>query len=350
MGFGRFLTYRIIITIVILVLTVVITLAIMGPALDNILQKSVVQEVRNSILQRPDILSRFRDPKDLEAYINGQIYQAIHNLALDEPWYSPNRLGNMVLKLLTLDLGQSFFLRSYGGSNNVRDIILEALPRTILLFTTATIISLVIGLLLGVVTARRAGSPQDQATSTFAITSGSFPLWWVGMIMIFVFAYGLRVFPARATPLIAPSDPTYPLALLYHMTLPLITLVMLSFGGWAYVVRNLVIGILQEDYITVATAKGVPERKVLYGHALKSAAPPVITIIALSLSGSLGGAIITEAVFDWPGIGRLYFAAISVLDIPVIVGLTYVTTLVFLVSILIADVAYGFFDPRVKVG
>jgi peptide/nickel transport system permease protein len=167
--------------------------------------------------------------------------------------------------------------------------------------------------------------------------------------MIFVFAFVYGIFPARATPLIPASDPAYIWSLLYHMTLPLVTLVLIGFGAWAYIVRNFVIGILNEDYIMVKRAEGIPERKVVYSHALKNAAPPIITSIALGLSASIGGAIITEAVFDWPGMGKLYFDAINIFDVPVIVGLTYITTLVFLASIFIADLLYGLFDPRVKV-
>jgi len=350
MGFGRFLALRAVHMTAVLLVTIIITLAVMGPSMDYILKRSVQLEVRGSVLQNPQDVARFKDPKELEAYVNEQVKLATRNLGLDEPWYSPKRLWFTVLRLLTLELGKSYFLRSYGGSTDVKQIILEALPRTVLLFTTATVLNSVIGLFLGVAVARRAGSPADRLTSSFAVAGNSFPLWWVGMLIIMVFSYGLGLFPARATPLIPPTDPDYPLRLLYHMVLPLVTLVLLGFGGWTYVVRNLVVAVLQEDYISVAVAKGVPEKKILYGHALKSAAPPVITILALSLSGSLGGAIITEAVFDWPGIGRLYWAAVSSLDIPVIVGLTYVTTLIFLVSIFLADILYGLFDPRVKVG
>ena len=92
----------------------------------------------------------------------------------------------------------------------------------------------------------------------------------------------------------------------------------------------------------------IKKNKIIYRHALKNAAPPIVTILALSLSGSLGGAIITEAVFDWPGMGRLYFEAISVMDLPIIIGATYVLTVLFLISIFIADLLYGYFDPRVK--
>jgi peptide/nickel transport system permease protein len=107
---------------------------------------------------------------------------------------------------------------------------------------------------------------------------------------------------------------------------------------------------MQEDFISAKRIMGINKSKIVYGHAIKNAAPPIITILALSLSGSLGGAIITEAVFDWPGMGRLYFEAITVMDLPVIIGATYVLTVFFLVSILIADLLYGYFDPRVRTG
>lgn len=350
MGFGRFLAIRAITMMGVLLAIVLITLSVMGPTLDTILRGTVIQEVRMGIVSRPEIISRFNNPTELQAYIDAQIQLSLQNLGLDQPWYSPKRLWSVVGKLLTLDLGTAYYMRSFGGSASVRDIILEALPRTLLLFTTATVINSFLGLFVGIKAARKAGSILDRFISTIAVASNSFPLWWVAMLMIIVFAFSLGLFPARATPLIPPSDPFYSLALLYHMTLPLITLVMLGFGGWTYVVRNLVIGILQEDYITVAAAKGLPERRILYHHALKSVAPPMVTIIVLSLSGSLGGAIITEAVFDWPGIGRLYWSAVSALDMPVIIGLTYITTIVFLLSVFIADALYGYFDPRVKVG
>jgi peptide/nickel transport system permease protein len=170
------------------------------------------------------------------------------------------------------------------------------------------------------------------------------------MIMIFLFAFVYQIFPARATPSIPSSDPGYIAALLYHMALPLITIVMIGFGSWAYLVRNFMIGIMQEDFIIAKKTMGVNQKKIIYSHALKNAAPPIITILALSLSGSLGGAIITEAVFDWPGMGRLYFEAISVMDLPVIIGATYVLTVFFLASIFFADLMYGVFDPRVRTG
>ena len=170
------------------------------------------------------------------------------------------------------------------------------------------------------------------------------------MLLIILFAFTWQIFPARATPPIPADDPGYIGALLYHMALPLITIVLIGFGAWAYLVRNFMVGILQDDFIFAKKTMGIPKKHIVYRHALKNAAPPIVTILALSLSGSLGGAIITEAVFDWPGMGRLYFEAITVLDMPVIIGATYVLTAFFLASIFVADILYGYFDPRVRTG
>ncbi len=234
---------------------------------------------------------------------------------MDEPWYSPKRFGNTLVKLLTLDLGKSHFFTSNSGSSSVRDIIMEKLPYTVLLFTSSTIIVSLIGLYTGAFVANKSGSVWDKSNSFFAVLSSSFPSWWVGMIMIFAFAFLYPIFPARSTPLTSPSDPFYILDLLYHMTLPLITIVLVSFTASAYIV------------------------KYFLGAG-----------IALSLAASFGGAIIIEAVFDWPGMGKLYYDAISLMDVPIIIGLTYFFTVIFVVTIFVTDIIYAFLDPRVKVG
>jgi peptide/nickel transport system permease protein len=318
--------------------------------MDTILKQGITFQVRSEITEDPSISDSFTDPQEFENFVQDQIDQRIDVLGLDTPWYSPQRIGLTMYKILILDFGHATFLTSDTGSSDVKDIILEKLPRTVLLFTTATIIIAIIGIFLGALAGSKVGSVVDRLTSTFAVVSSSFPVWWVGMLMIFLFAFVYQIFPARATPSIPASDPGYIAALLYHMALPVITIVMIGFGAWAYLVRNFMIGIMQEDFISAKKTMGIDQKKIIYGHAIKNAAPPIITILALSLSGSLGGAIITEAVFDWPGMGRLYFEAITVMDLPVIIGSTYVLTVFFLVSIFIADLLYGYFDPRVKTG
>jgi peptide/nickel transport system permease protein len=346
-GFGRFLVRRSANMLIVLFATLVLTISLLGPTMDRILTDatrfSIVDEVNHGKL-------KFQSPQERQQYIDDRVQFQVKTLGLDEPWYSPKRFTNTVLKVMTLDLGRSNFFTSDSGSSSVRDIILERVPKTILLFTTSTLVITVIGLYLGAYVANKSGSVLDRLNSAFAVFSGSFPTWWVGILMIFAFAFAYHIFPARATPLTAPSDPAYVPDLLYHMLLPLITIIAVGFGSWAYIVRYFVVGILGEDYIAAKRASGVPEKRIIYSHALKNAAPPIVTVIALSLAGSFGGAITVEAVFDWPGMGSLYYQAIGFFDIPVIIGLTYVSTLIFVITVFVTDIVYAYFDPRVKVG
>jgi peptide/nickel transport system permease protein len=332
----------------VLLVTLLLTISLVGSNMDIILKQGIVYQVRTEITENTAIAASFSSVEEFEKYVQEQIDKRTEALGLDTPWYSPQRMGFTMYKLLILDFGHATFLTSDSGSSAVSDILLEKIPRTVLLFTTATIIISIIGILLGAFSGSKVGSVTDRITSMFAVISSSFPVWWVGMLMIFLFAFTYQIFPARATPTLPLTDPGYIGALLYHMTLPLITIVLIGFGSWAYLVRNFMVGTMQEDFITAKKTIGIEKKKIIYKHALKNAAPPIITILALSLSGSLGGAIITEAVFDWPGMGRLYFEAISVMDLPVIIGATYVLTVLFLISIFVADLLYGYLDPRVK--
>lgn len=347
-GLKKYVGTRLITMFGVLMATLLLTIILVGSNMDTILKQGVVFQVRGEIADNPAIAESFASVDEFEAFVQEQIEQRTIALGLDSPWYSPQRIGITMYKILILDFGHATFLTSDSGSSDVKDILLEKLPRTILLFTTATIIISIIGIFLGALSGSKSGSKLDRLTSTFAVVSSSFPVWWIGMIMIFLFAFVYQIFPARATPSIPSSDPGYIVALLYHMALPLITIVMIGFGSWAYLVRNFMIGIMQEDFIMAKKTMGIKQKKIIYSHALKNAAPPIITVLALSLSGSLGGAIITEAVFDWPGMGRLYFEAITVMDLPVIIGATYVLTVFFLASIFLADLLYGVFDPRVR--
>jgi peptide/nickel transport system permease protein len=327
--------------------TMVLTLVLLGSTMDKILIDAVRFNEVNSVNEGK---FQFQSPDQRQKYIDTQTILHIKTLGLDEPWYSPKRFANTLLELLTLDLGKSHFLTSNSGSSSVRDIIMEKLPYTILLFTSSTIIVSLIGVYTGAFVADKSGSVWDKSNSFFAVLSSSFPSWWVGMIMIFAFAFLYPIFPARSTPLISPSNPFYILDLLYHMTLPLITIVLVSFSAWSYIVKYFIGGILREDFIASKMAIGLPKKRIVYSHALKNAGPPIITAIALSLASSFGGAIIIEAVFDWPGMGLLYYDAISVMDVPVIIGLTYMFTLIFVITIFVTDLIYAFLDPRVKVG
>jgi peptide/nickel transport system permease protein len=327
--------------------TMVLTLALLGSTMDKILIDTVRFDEINAVNQGK---FHFQSPDQRQKYIEVQTMIHIKAQGLDKPWYSPNRFGNTLVKLLTLDLGKSHFFTSASGSSSVRDIIMEKLPYTVLLFTSSTIIVSFIGVYTGAFLADKSGSIWERSNSFLAVLTSSFPVWWVGMLMIFVFAFLYPIFPARSTPLTSPSDPFYVLDLLYHMTLPLITIVLMSFSASAYIVKYFVVGVLREDFIAAKTAMGLPKKRIVYSHALRNAGPPIITGIVLGLASSFGGSIIIEEVFDWPGMGKLYYDAISVNDLPIIIGLTYFFTLIFVIAVFVADIIYAFLDPRVKVG
>jgi peptide/nickel transport system permease protein len=325
----------------------VLTLALLGSTMDKILIDTVRFDEINAVNQGK---FHFQSPDQRQKYIEAQTMIHIQAQGLDKPWYSPNRFGNTLVKLLTLDLGKSHFFTSASGSSSVRDIIMEKLPYTVLLFTSSTIIVSLIGVYTGAFLADKSGSVWERSNSFLAVLTSSFPVWWVGMLMIFVFAFLYPIFPARSTPLTSPSDPFYVLDLLYHMTLPLITIVLMSFTASAYIVKYFVVGILREDFIAAKTAMGLPKKRIVYSHALRNAGPPIITGIVLGLASSFGGSIIIEEVFDWPGMGKLYYDAISTNDLPIIIGLTYFFTLIFVIAVFVADIIYAFLDPRVKIG
>ena len=242
-------------------ITLLLTIALVGSNMDTILKQGIVFQVRSELTENPAIAESFSTVEEFEEFIQQQIDQRITTLGLNEPWYSPQRIGLTMYKILILDFGQATFLTSDTGSSDVKDILFEKLPRTILLFTTATIIISIIGIFLGALSGSKVGSKIDRLTSTFAVVSSSFPVWWIGMLMIFLFAFVYQIFPARATPSIAPTDPGYFASLLYHMALPLITIVLIGFGSWAYLVRNFMVGIMQEDFISAKKNNGNNKEK-----------------------------------------------------------------------------------------
>lgn len=331
--------------ILVVVITVIITLILLGSAMNPLLELRTRQEVVEAAAQ--DTI-QFRTLSERENYIDDQFEIKKKELGLNEPWYSPKRFVITLFEVLTLNLGKSTYTTSDSGSSNVSEILIERVPKTVLLFTTSTVIIVVIGLFLGTYMAEKRGSVLDKSVSFAAVVSNSFATFWVGMLMILLFSFTLDIFPARSTPLTPPGDPFYVLDLLYHMILPLITLVLLGFTVWSFVVRYFVSRVLDEDYIQAKRVMGIPKRKILYSHALKNAAPPILIGIFTALVASISGSFIIEAVFDWPGVGKLLYDAIIVMDIPLILGSTYVFTLIYVITMLIADLLYAYFDPRVK--
>ena len=175
---------------------------------------------------------------------------------------------------LTFNYGQSNVIRSFKGETDVIKIVLERIPNTLLLFTSSIIIDIFFGIWLGIKKAQKAGSLMDKTTSIITMICYGLPVWWVGLVMIMLFAFTFSLFPSNGILSVPPPETFLKrmLDIMYHMFLPVTTLVSLNFWGRAYLTRNIVLVNLQEDYIMSARARGIPERAVLYGHALRTSA------------------------------------------------------------------------------
>ncbi|OEJ13407.1 peptide ABC transporter permease [Brachyspira hampsonii] len=255
------------------------------------------------------------------------------------------------INTITFQFGKSSIMMDSNGNRDVIKIIGEALPRSIILFTTASVIQMIIGLIIGLIKARKAGGLFDRTTSVITMIVYGMPTWWLSMILIMVFVYKFNLFPSGGVHSIpVPTGIMYYLDMLWHMSLPLITLTLIGFWGLSFVVRNIVLSTLQEDYIMAARARGISEKSVLLGHTLRSSAPPIVTITLLGLLGSIAGSIIFEGIFSWPGLGNLYWISVQQNDIPVLMGNLAITTALYQFGLVVLDISYGFLDPRIKVG
>jgi peptide/nickel transport system permease protein len=245
---------------------------------------------------------------------------------------------------------------SYETRNYVQNDIARVLPNTLLLMGIAEIGAMIVGILLGVVAAYKRGGTLDTALVTASLATYSVPVFWIGWIVLSVFALQLKWFEVgrtnpQAWAIHAPTSILeYITGRLYMIVLPSFTLFIFIFGGWILLTRATVLETITEDYVTTARAKGLPERTVLLKHVLKNASLPLITSAALTFGFLISGAIITETVFSYGGMGLLIWNAIQTSDVPVMQAFFYVIALLVIVANFIADLLYGVIDPRIKYG
>jgi len=232
------------------------------------------------------------------------------------------------------------------GSHNAWDIVLERVPFSVLLFTTSSILTVVLAVPLALWAARRPGSLLDNVVVSWSIFSVSMPWWWLAMVFIAFLTVKYNIFPQPWNVNVNFHDVA---SLAKAAALPVFTVTILSIGDSAFRLRNIFLDVFNEDFVTVARAKGLPESMVIRKHVMRAAAPPLVTVVLFAVVLSVfSGAIITELVFEWPGLGRLYWEAIYAGDIPVVLVLTYVTTLLYLILRFILDILYTILDPRIK--
>ncbi len=320
---------------------------------DRMLSAIVNEDLRGI---REGLTRTIRDPDRLEETLAARRQDLEQFYGLDRSWYE--RVPAMVLRVVTLDLGEARTLRSFENSPRVLTMVLERLPYTMALITTASVITALMGLAIGVKLATRVGTKLDRGVSFASAISYALPAWWAGILLIWLLAFELRIGACPSGPpwtaggLYCTPPPEESLArfldLLRHAILPVITLVLVSLGAWAYTVRTMVLNTAQEFFVTVGRAKGLPEGLIMRRYILRVAAPPIVTNLVLGLAASLGGAILIETVFNWPGMGRLYYDAILAADETVIVALTFIFTLLYVVARFTLEVLYVVLDPRIR--
>lgn len=226
------------------------------------------------------------------------------------------------------------------------------LRNTVILLGTATAGTISLGIPLGILAGARRGRKLDVGVVGFGLLTWGVPTFFIQLIWASVFCLYLGILPRAG--IVSLPPPKEPLAfaadVLRHAISPIITLIIAGFGSWAFYTRNLMVDALTEDYILTARAKGLREKDILIKHAFRAMLPPIITMIALSIPGIVTGAIITESIFAWPGIGQWYINALSQMNHPVTQAVLYNYAVLMIVANLITDVAYGFLDPRIRVG
>ncbi|MEM1966205.1 MAG: ABC transporter permease [Candidatus Caldarchaeum sp.] len=332
---------------VVVAVYVTIYVANMGGYVDEIVKGEALLRVSQEVRANP--ANRALNETQVRNLIE-QLYQnELKRLGFDQPFIV--RSFNYLRDALSLELGRSLFISSDSGSRSVRVIIMERLPNTVLLFTTTQLILFFLGLFTGLFLSRRYGSRIDKIM-TLLTPMSSLPGWFYGLFLILIFASVLRVLPYGGMVDVPPPTDRfeYALSVLRHMILPILSWLTAYFFISTYTRRTFFLIFSSEDYVEVAKAKGLPEPLIRRRYILRPTLPPIITDLSLTLLASWTGAIITETVFNWPGVGSLFYVASVTFDTPVLVGLVVIYAYLLAITVFVLELVYAILDPRVRTG
>ena len=255
--------------------------------------------------------------------------QMRHNLGLDLPL--PVQYIRFVSNMVQGDFGMSMWHRQ-----PALDVVLSKIPATVQLMALALVLGAVLGIVLGLLSATNKGSPLDMVLVSISVFGQSMPSFWLGIMLILLFAVNLRWLPASGR------------GGWEHYVLPTFTLLMFLVPPTLLLVRSSVLELLREDFVLVARSKGLTDRAILYGHVLKNALRPTITSLGMQMGRAMGGAVITETVFAWPGLGRLSVQAVGNRDMALVQASVVILAVWVILCNLVADVANASLDPRIK--
>jgi peptide/nickel transport system permease protein len=233
----------------------------------------------------------------------------------------------------------------------VLEIIWERLPNTLMLMIPAEVIIILFSLAIGIYSALRQYSLTDHVVTAVSFIGYSMPIFFVALVSMYIFAVNFKRWGLPYLPTVGMFDPQVgktTAQILLHMVLPIFSMTFMSTAGYSRYVRSQMLEVISEDYIRTAYAKGLPQRMVIAGHALKNAALPLVTIVGLDIPLLLGGAVVTESIFAWPGMGRLFIDHISRADTPVVMGILMLISVAVVASQLVTDIVYAWLDPRIR--
>ncbi len=254
-------------------------------------------------------------------------------LHLDDP--VPVQFGYWVANLVQGDFGESV-----AHQRPVIQVIRERIPNTAQLAISAWVLGIVVGVPLGVFSATNRGKPLDYVSRGFAFLGQSLPIFWIGIVLIFLFAANLQWLPAgtKGEGFIS----------IKHLILPTVTLAWFPAASYLRITRTAMLEVMESEYVKLARAKGVGRYTVWWKHAFRNAIIPPLTLSVFILFGLMSGTVIVETVFSWPGLGRLAIGALQATDFPLLAGITIIFGGLFLIGILVLDIVYAFLDPRIK--
>jgi peptide/nickel transport system permease protein len=281
-------------------------------------------------------------------FTEGQRQQILHQFGLDQPlwWQYVLYIGNML---------QGQFGLSFRQRVPVTDLVMGVLPNTLLLTLSSLLIAYILGALFGALLAWRRGTLFETISIPIVLATRAAPEFWIGMVILAIFAFGLNWFPAggASSPgTVFPSMASRYLSADFfrHLALPALTLAIYLQGLPVLLMRSNMLEVMNEEFVTMARMKGLPERTVMLRHAARNAMLPVVTAFALGFGQSVGGNVVVETVFSWPGLGRMLVDAVSASDYPLAQGAFMLIAVVLVVMNLVADLLYGLIDPRVAHG
>ena len=288
-----------------------------------------------------DPIDRFRTPN-----VRPEVFENLRRLyGLDQP------LPEQFIKWIT-SFVQFWRTDAWGYSlfdgRSVRDTVMDRIPATLLLGGTALIVTIVVAVPIGILAAVKQYSWADKAITTFATIGYAIPSFLLGLYLAYIGGVLLGAFPLFGMRSLSGEGAGTPLDVAWHLVLPVSALAIQQIAGWSRYVRAKMLEVLNQDYVRTAKAKGLSAAKVTFKHALRNALIPVITLFGLTLPGLLSGAVITETIFSWPGLGQLGVLAVEQRDYPLVLAFVMVGGFAVVMGNLLADVLYGVADPRIK--